>query len=314
MALDAFQGDLSQIPVAVDEMKKLPVHELKDILKFYGIPWSGSKDEIVLRVLVLRTGNTHLLLGRERQALIELITIAKHLINAQRELDVISNEFLVRRRAFSTPEGPKVSEDRPRETAGRPAIPHEKVLVPSTINMKNLEEMFDYLLGEIRLVNTREKRDPYTLEAIRKCGAKVMVRWLEDDERRGWTPGRYGATVVGYVRDDDCIEVEYSSEPGRSYRMNVEESVGDGKLCLHKITCTTTDVYEEVTEIGAGILVRLTEEDLKGSGWRPGWYVAEVQSFDRESDEINIIYDREPDELYVECVTTLITEGRVKPR
>ena len=119
--------------------------------------------------------------------------------------------------------------------------------------------------------------------------------------------------MVGYVRDDDCIEVEYSSEPGRSYRTNVEESVGDGKLRLHEITCATTDLYEEVTEIGAGILVRWTEEDLKGSGWRPGWYVA-VQSFDRESDEINIIYDREPDELYVECVTTLITEGRVKPK
>ena len=295
-------------------MKKLPAHELTfgKFMAFLGLP-ARTKLSWEFWPWGQATLNPHLLFGRERQALIELITIAKHLINAQRELNVISNEFLVRRRAFSTPEGPKVSEDRPRETAGRPALPHKKVLVPSTINMKNLEEMFDDLLGEIRLVNTREKRDPYNLEAIRKCGAKVMVRWSEDDERRGWTPGWYGATMVGYVRDDDCIEVEYSSEPGRSYRMNVEESVGDGKLRLHEITCTTTDLYEEVTEIGAGILVRWTKEDLKGSGWRPGWYVA-VQSFDRESDEINIIYDREPDELYVECVTTLITEGRVKPR
>ena len=43
--------------------------------------------------------------------------------------------------------------------------------------MENLEKMFDDLLGEIRLVNTREQHDPYKLEAIRTCGAKVVVGW-----------------------------------------------------------------------------------------------------------------------------------------
>lgn len=46
-----FDGDLSVIPTKVKEISKLPVFKLKQFLHFCGIPWSGNKDQLVLRVL-----------------------------------------------------------------------------------------------------------------------------------------------------------------------------------------------------------------------------------------------------------------------
>ena len=74
----------------------------------------------------------------------------------------------------------------------------------------------------------------------------------------------------------NSIQVEYSSEPGSLCAIKVKESVENGTLRLQRITCNVADLYKKVTEIGAGI--RWNKEELKESGWRPGWYVAEVQT------------------------------------
>ena len=67
-----------------------------------------------------------------------------------------------------------------------------------------------------------------------------------------------------------------------------------------------------LTEIGASISVKWARKEVKGSGWKAGWYEAEVQAFDPDRDEITIIYKREPTVVYTECVTQLISEGKVK--
>ena len=82
-------------------MKKLPVHESKNILKFDTIPWAGNKNEIVLRVLALRTGHSSTL-QKGKASSDRADYIAKHLINAQYKLNIISNKFEVCRWAFST--------------------------------------------------------------------------------------------------------------------------------------------------------------------------------------------------------------------
>ena len=65
-------------------------------------------------------------------------------------------------------------------------------------------------------------------------------------------------------------------------------------------------------EIGASIAIKWTEEEVQGSGWKAGWYQAEVQAFDPDRDEITIIYKREPTVIYTECVSQLISEGKAK--
>ena len=66
--LDMYSGDISTIPTAAKEIQKLPVGRLKAILHFHNTPTEGSKDHLVLRVLAVRTGTTHLLFERELKA------------------------------------------------------------------------------------------------------------------------------------------------------------------------------------------------------------------------------------------------------
>lgn len=313
--IEEFDGDLSKIPTQLQEISKLPVYKLKQYLHHYNIPWSGSKDQLALRVLALRTGTTHVLFQRERDGLLEITDVAKHVICAQKELKILKNEFVTRERAFFTPEGSTLSSSRPREAAGQPYNKkNEKVPVPDGTTLSQLEDIFQNIVTEIRLLNkdSAKKYDPCNLSAIRSSKERVMVKWTEEDNKKCWKPGWYTAIIKNYIQVCDAIEVEYVSEPGKVYKVNVKDSVENGTLRLHVTTCEVPDLYDQVTEIGASISIKWTRDEVKGSGWKAGWYRAEVQAFDPDRDEITIIYKREPTVVYCECVTQLISEGKVK--
>ena len=65
---EEYSGNISTIPTAAKQIQKLPVGRLKAILHFHNIPNEGSKDQLVLWVLTIRTGTTHLLSERELEA------------------------------------------------------------------------------------------------------------------------------------------------------------------------------------------------------------------------------------------------------
>ena len=186
------------------------------------------------------------------------------------------------------------------------------VPVPQNISLDSMDSLFDDLERELCWEHKMIKAEAYNLEAMRKCDTKVLVKWTADDEKEGWLPGWYSATVKTYQRQSDTAEVEHYCEPGISYPVNVKESVDNGTLRLQIKTCDAMDFYEEVTEIGARILIRWEKEELRESGWRAGWYAAKIQAFDPDTDEISIIYDQEQDEVYSKCVNALISEGKVK--
>lgn len=83
--------------------------------------------------------------------------------------------------------------------------------------------------------DSAKKHDPYNLYAIRSYKGRVMVKWIEDDKIKGWKPGWYTANIKKYmyIRVFDIIEVEYTSEPGKIYKVLVKESVENGTLLLH---------------------------------------------------------------------------------
>lgn len=198
--------------------------KLKQYLHHYNIPWSGSKDQLALRVLALRTGTMHILCQRERDGLLQMIDVAEHVISAQKELKILSNEFVTRQRAFFTPEGSSLSSSRPREAAGQPCSrKNEKVTVPDGTTLSQLEDLFHNIEREIRLLNkdSAQKYDPYNLSAIRSSKGRVMVKWTDEDNKKGWKPGWYTAIIKNYITVCDVIEMEYVSEPGKVYKVNV---------------------------------------------------------------------------------------------
>ncbi len=62
--------------------------------------------------------------------------------------------------------------------------------------------------------------------------------------------------------------------------------------------CSTEYNYEDYFEVGSNLKIRWTSEELGDSGWKPGWYSAEVQSSKIKNDEITVVYVSEPDCVY----------------
>ena len=64
--------------------------------------------------------------------------------------------------------------------------------------------------------------------------------------------------------------------------------------------------YEDYFEIGVHLKIMWTRDEIGDTGWKPGWYSAEVQSSTIENDEITVVYITEPDCVYTVEVTPLL--------
>ena len=51
--------------------------------------------------------------------------------------------------------------------------------------------------------------------------------------------------------------------------------------------------------------------ELEDSGWKPGWYKAQFQSYNPLTDEIDIVYEAEKDCVYTEELTPLISNAKI---
>lgn len=72
------------------------------------------------------------------------------------------------------------------------------------------------------------------------------------------------------------------------------------------------DEYYEYFEIGRQVKVRWSKEEIGDTGWRAGWYSAEVQESNLSLDKITIIYVSEPESIYKVEVTPLLANGKLK--
>ena len=315
-AIDEYSSDISSIPCTAKEISKLPVSTLKQVLHFHNIPTQGSKEQLTLRVMAVRTGTTHLLFSRELSALKNVIEAAKLAITEQIKNLALNDKVIYREREYQRETNATISAQRPRENA---SISNQErnedngSAVPQGTSLSTLPNIFDdlqQLITVTRQVN-REKGDPDNIEAIKTPGTKVAVLWKEEDAMSGWEPGWYTAVVRAYSPTLDEISIEYVSEPSKRYTMKVKDTVKEGVIKKLKITCDS-NLYDKVTEIGARIHVRWSGDELKGTGWKSGWYAAEVQGFDPDEDTISIVYDREPKKVYEECVTQAISRGEIR--
>ena len=73
-----------------------------------------------------------------------------------------------------------------------------------------------------------------------------------------------------------------------------------------------TTNLEAFFEIGTKGKVKWSANEVKGTGWKPGWYVAYVQSSDSFQDQIVLEHPSEPDQLYTLDVSPMIAEGSLK--
>ena len=86
-----YNGNLSQVPTTISAISKLPVRKLRAILHHHGHLTCGQKEELVVRVCLLRHDNTRQMFKKDRDALLDLIKMCEDLIITQLQRDRITH-------------------------------------------------------------------------------------------------------------------------------------------------------------------------------------------------------------------------------
>jgi len=194
-----YNGDILCIPDSVTEIAKMSVYRLREILRVHNVLDSGNKDELVVRVGMVRGGRSYLAFHRELEAIRNIINATRTLIIAEKSLYLEDPKVIHKRRKFATPSGPSIISMRPRDRA---STPHQKqnafLPVMDGLSLDNLEEALTPLSDELAIYqklqhgkNHLPKNVPAMLEAMRSVGARVLVSWSKDEVgTSGWKSGK----------------------------------------------------------------------------------------------------------------------------
>ena len=202
--LNVYSGQLDSVPNSISEISKLSVYKLREILRFHNILDCSTKDELAIRVGMLKSGRAYLAFQKELEATVNLVTAVTSLIAAEKSLYLADPRILHKRRAFSTPTQSSLSTKRPRDTASIAGRRQSSFLtVPRGITLDNLQEVLEPLKVElglyeerIRLANnnsgtTPRSEDGYEMDAMRLVGTRVLAYWSKNEVgNTGWTTGK----------------------------------------------------------------------------------------------------------------------------
>ena len=89
------------------------------------------------------------------------------------------------------------------------------------------------------------------------------------------------------------------------------QTAGTTQAKILKYLVTTT-LHDQITQIGSIIKVKWTKNEIGNTGWRPGWYKAQVQSYCVDTDEVELVYTSEPTCIYTMEVSPAISLGTVQ--
>ena len=138
-SLEVYDGQLHLVPDAGYEIAKQSVQKLREILRYDNILDCGTKDELALRVVMLRRGRKYLTFYKELEAICNLLTATRSITSGEKELYMCDPVVMHKRRKFHTPSGASVETVRPRDSASILSRQGNSFLrVPEGIALENL--------------------------------------------------------------------------------------------------------------------------------------------------------------------------------
>ena len=129
---DIYSGSLFQVPSSVAQLNKQPVRFLRAVLRFHGFCPLGTKDELIIRVGLLKGGQIQTAFSRERMELVKRISILRDiykLLDQEKETKL----YIHKRRTFGS-DGAVLST---RDKCGLKKVVHEdKLDVQGTVSTR----------------------------------------------------------------------------------------------------------------------------------------------------------------------------------
>ena len=75
---------------------------------------------------------------------------------------------------------------------------------------------------------------------------------------------------------------------------------------------TDTIEQDSIFDVESKVKVKWSKDDLKGTGWKAGWYTAYVKSSEPLQDQIVVEHVSEPERLYTLDVLPMLGEGSLR--
>lgn len=91
-SLPLYSSRITSLPTSTSAISHMPVAQLRAVLQHHNVSVSGTKDQLVLKVYLLRHGRTAAISAKEEQVK-DLIQITKQLIFAQRKLQLSTHTY-----------------------------------------------------------------------------------------------------------------------------------------------------------------------------------------------------------------------------
>eukprot|EP00112_Aurelia_sp_Birch-Aquarium-sp1_P011710 Seg24649.1 transcript_id=Seg24649.1/GoldUCD/mRNA.D3Y31 product="hypothetical protein" protein_id=Seg24649.1/GoldUCD/D3Y31 len=168
----------------------------------------------------------------------------------QEEIDVAGlHTATYTQRKFGTKTSASISKQKPRETASA-SLKFEKSTIQVPEGLEEIGGVLNQLKDSLKAVGNVHSDDTEMLardnlrirtpqdqeyEEMFEVGAVLKIKWDADEiGDSGWRPGWYTADVQMADLDNDTVEVEYRSEQGCIYKIQVTPMLSKGKLLLKK--------------------------------------------------------------------------------
>ena len=224
-----YYGDLPSVPTSLSGLSHLTIPKLKSILKYYHMPLVGNKDQLVLRVHLLRHNRSDAVTAREEKQLEDLVNLVHSVLRKQKFLVITHHLYRSRKYSLhnhcshfvSVP--PHIKSEDDLDSLFQPLI--------SYMQSQRKDRKQKDMASAFKPCTMKNSPNEETLfQNVTQIGAQVKVHWTKEEVKdSGWKAGRYIATVHSYDEDTDTLTITYASEPDNPYAEELTPLI-EGKL------------------------------------------------------------------------------------
>ncbi|XP_045170664.2 uncharacterized protein LOC123533093 [Mercenaria mercenaria] len=303
---ELYTGELETVPSTISGITSMSISAIRIILAHHEVKTVGSKEELVLRLFMLKHQPDCCLDGK-REGLLDLIKMCEHFLKIQVQMELTS---LDSERMF-----PSNKQTTTRQKVRNCPIIRPTVQIPAHVNGANLDELFSPIKDYLQEINkqTEINTSSTSFMCMKTPGNTIKVKWLKEEVMgTGWQPGWYSATVLDYNKDTDELTVEYEEEKNCTYKMEFTTMVSKGFIEPSKPLLSMIETYENLLTIGQTVEIKWTHEELQGTDWQAGWYEAVVVGVDFDEDTITVRYTEEKACTYVIEVSPAVNSSMIR--
>ena len=229
-----YTGNFQSIPLSISNLRKLSTAKLRLILNYHGLPTQGTKEELCLRLFLLRQNRYNLAFKDQEDEIKRMLRVVSNIVLEQRRSALLNPADVYRKRKYNTFTGEK-----------------SFLVVPNHLTLENIHNQMlkpieEYLniLYNLRTERNRElirsgknsivsllSSNGHQSEDFMVVGKRVKIKWSKDEiGDSGWKCGWYTAMVQGFCVEHDSVDVVYFTEKDCIYTVCVSDLISKGKL------------------------------------------------------------------------------------